>query len=110
MFLHVYRKPLRQVNRNVRCIMKIKMQKTTDLLNEAIEIAKKVLSGDIDPNKGCSMIGDINHALNWPMELSAFGMLAHEQYDHESIGITAEGCVPEILDECRKLIALSANK
>ncbi len=79
-------------------------------INEAIDIAKKILSGEIDPNKGCSLIGDINHELDWPEELSAFGLLAHEQYDHDNIGITAEGCIPEIIDECKKLIALSANK
>ena len=84
------------------------MEKTkkTDLLNDALIIAKQILSGDIDPNKGCSQIGDINHALDWPEELSVFGMLAHEQYDHENLGITAEGCIPEILNECKKLIAL----
>jgi hypothetical protein len=42
--------------------------------------------------------------LDWPDELSAFGLLAHEQYDHENIGITAEGCVPDIIEESKKLI------
>ena len=83
--------------------------KKNKLLNEAIDIAKKILSGDIDPNKGCSLIGDINHTLDWPKELSAFGLLAHDQYGHENLGFTAEGCIPEIIDECRILIALSEN-
>lgn len=63
------------------------------LFSEALDIAKKIVAGDIDPNKGCSLIGDINHALDWPEELSAFGLLAHEQHDHENLGITAEGCI-----------------
>jgi hypothetical protein len=53
------------------------------------------------------LIGDINQKLDWPDELTGFGMLAHEQYDHENIGITTESCIPEIIDECKKLIAFS---
>ena len=75
-----------------------------------INITNIILSGYIDPDKGCTFIGDINHALDWPEELSAIGMLAHEQYDHEKSGITAKGCIPEIIDECKSIIVLSPHK
>jgi len=75
------------------------------LLQQAVAIANKILDGDVQPNVGCGQIGEINRALDWPQELSAFGLLAHEQYDHENIGITAEGCIPEIIAECKALIA-----
>jgi hypothetical protein len=88
------------------------MQEFADdrLFDEAVEIAKKVLSGDIDPNKGCTLIGDINHSLDWPEELAAFGLLAHTQHEHDNLGITAEACVPEIIDECKRLIALAEKE
>ena len=75
-----------------------------ELLEQALSIAKCILNGEKDPNKGCSELGDINRVLDWPDELSAFGLLAHEQYDHENIGITAESCVPDIINECKKLV------
>ncbi len=75
------------------------------MMSEAIEIAKSIIAGDTDPNKGCSKLGEINKDLDWPKELSAFGLLSHEQYDHESIGVTAADCVPDIIDECKKLVA-----
>ncbi|MGI2142625.1 hypothetical protein RA178_09725 [Shewanella oncorhynchi] len=76
-----------------------------EMLADAVSIAKKILAGDIDPNLGCAKLGEINRDLDWPTELAAFGLLAHEQYDHENIGITVESCVPEIIDECTKLVA-----
>ncbi len=81
--------------------------KQTKLFKEALSIAKKILAGNISPNKGCELIGDINRALDWPEELSGFGLLAHEQYDHEHLGITAKNCIPDILEECKKLISLA---
>ena len=74
------------------------------MLKEALQIARDIIRGDKDPNQGCSELGDINHALDWPEELSAFGLLSHEQYDHENLGITAENCVPDIIKECKSLI------
>lgn len=76
-----------------------------EILEEAIEIAKGILSSEVDPNEGCSRIDDIGRALNWPKELLAFGLLSHEQNDHEHIGITSENCVPDIVYECQKLVA-----
>ena len=75
-------------------------------LLEAQEIARDILDGKTDSNDGCSQIGEINRELDWPDELSAFGLLAHEQYDHENIGITAESCKDEILAEARKLVEI----
>lgn len=74
------------------------------LVAQAVEIAKSILNGEKAPNYGCSELGEINRALDWPEDLAAFGLLAHEQYDHEHIGITAESCVPDIKQECEKLV------
>ena len=82
----------------------MKEMNRTEMLGKAVVIAKSILSGEKDPNLGCSELGEINRSLDWPEELAAFGLLSHEQYDHENIGITAEGCVPEIKEECEKLI------
>jgi len=76
-----------------------------ELTEKAIEVAKRILAGETDPNEGCSQLGDINRALDWPKELSVFGLLSHEQYDHEDLYITPENCVPDIIDECKKLVA-----
>jgi hypothetical protein len=76
-----------------------------ELMSEAVAIAQRIAAGEIDPNEGCGLIGEISRDLDWPNELSSFGLLAHEQHDHGNIGITAEGCVPDIIEESRKLIA-----
>jgi hypothetical protein len=34
-----------------------------------------------------------------------FVLLAHEQYDHEHLGMTAESLRPEIIEACRELLA-----
>lgn len=75
------------------------------MMAEAFKIAESIISGETDPNEGCSKLGEINRDLDWPTELAALGLLSHEQYDHENIGITAESCVPDIIDECKKLVA-----
>lgn len=80
-----------------------------ELLQEAVSIAQKILSGELQPNAGCTLIGDINRELDWPPELGSLGLLAHDQTGHEHIGITAESCVPEIIDECRKLVAYAPS-
>lgn len=67
-------------------------------------IAQRILDGAVDPNSGCAEIGVINQSLQWPDELSVFGLLAHEQCGHEKIGITAAGCIPDIVAEARKLL------
>lgn len=82
----------------------MKESEKQELISEAVGIAKSIIAGDTDPNKGSAKLGDLNKVLDWPKELSAFGLLSHEQYDHENIGITAESCIPEIVDECKKLV------
>jgi len=76
-----------------------------EMLEESIGIAKGILAGEVDPNEGCSRIDGIARALKWPRELSTLALLSHEQNDHEHIGITAENCVPDIVDACKKLVA-----
>jgi len=78
------------------------------LTSRALEVARGIMDGSINPNIGCSELGDICHVLDYPSNLTAFNLLAHEQHDHESIGITAESCVPDILKECENLLSSSA--
>lgn len=80
-----------------------------ELFREAVAIAQKILGGELQPDAGCALIGDINRELDWPPELGGLGLLAHNQTGHDHIGINAESCVPEILDECRKLVAYAAK-
>ena len=69
-------------------------------------IASQILSGKIQPNEGCYLIGEINHYLGWTDELSDFGSLAHDQTGHENIGITSESVVPEIISAAKELLKL----
>ena len=50
------------------------------------------------------MIGEICEALDWPSDLAMFHFLAHEQYDHEHLGVTTENITPAILDAARELV------
>ncbi|MDR7132827.1 hypothetical protein J2X06_000011 [Lysobacter niastensis] len=74
-------------------------------MEDAVRVARQVLSGEMDPNLGCGLIAGIGEKLNYPTELGMFLLLGHEQYDHEGLGITAESCVPDILEACRELLA-----
>jgi|GEM_PF-1829041 len=66
-------------------------------------IAKSIIEGRTDPNVGCTMIGEINHELDWPKELGVLGLLAHEQTGHENLGITAQNIRLAILEEAERL-------
>ena len=81
-----------------------------EMLKEAVDIAQRILAKELPPNEGCAQIGYINHALGWPDVLGPFGLLAHDQYDHEHLGITAENCIPDILSECQKLVLREEQK
>lgn len=75
-----------------------------ELLDNAVSIARRIVSGDIDPNEGCDLIGQINAELGWPDELTGFGALAHDQHGHEHLGVYAKDCVSEIIEESKELI------
>ena len=77
-------------------------------MEDAVRVASEVLAGDMDPNLGCGLIAGIGRKLKYPSELAAFLLLDHEQYGHEGLGITAESCVPAILEACRELLTNSA--
>ena len=62
----------------------------------AKKIAANILSGEKDINDGCSELCEISRELNSPEYLSIFELLAHEQYDHESLGINKNNIQPEI--------------
>ena len=70
----------------------------------AKHIAENIISERINANAGCNKIAKINRELDWPKELSGFGMLAHEQTDHEYLGITAESLRESIIEEARNLV------
>ena len=75
-----------------------------ELFAQAVEIARRIVAGEVAPNAGCAEIGRINDELIWPEGLGALGLLAHEQTGHEHLGMTAEKCVPDIMEEARKLV------
>jgi hypothetical protein len=68
------------------------------------EIARRVIAGRVNPNDACTLLAEVSESLRGPKELSAFEILAHEQYGHEHLGFTAESCAEEILIECRRLV------
>jgi hypothetical protein len=78
---------------------------TFESMDDAVRVAREVLAGKMDPNLGCGLIAE---KINFPSSLSIFLLLGHEQYGHEDLGITAESCVPEILEACRELVAAQA--
>lgn len=69
-------------------------------------IAGQIVAGEIQPNVGCAKIGEINQYLDWPEELSSFGLLSHDQTGHEYIGITSESVIPEIINAAKELLKL----
>lgn len=40
-------------------------------------IADQIATGEIHPNQGCAIIGEINHILDWPEELSKHLVFFH---------------------------------
>ena len=68
-------------------------------------IAQEIINGSWDVNTGCSILADISMRFDSPEELSIFELLAHEQYDHENIGITSENIKPEIIEAAKKLLS-----
>ena len=71
---------------------------------EAMDIAKEILNNKTDPNLGCGLISEISQNNNSPDSLQIFELLAHEQYEHEHIGITSENTKSQIIEECEALI------
>ncbi|MGX5730603.1 hypothetical protein ACWKWK_08715 [Pseudoxanthomonas beigongshangi] len=67
-------------------------------MDDALRVARQVLAGEIDPNLGCGLIAGVGEKLRFPDALDTFFLLDHEQYGHEDLGITAESCVPDILE------------
>lgn len=76
-----------------------------DSIRKARKLAAAVLAGQIEPNLGCGLIAEVAERLNHPSALLDFVHLAHLQEDHESLGYTAENCVPDILQACKALAA-----
>ncbi len=48
-------------------------------LQDAVNVAKQVIVGDMDPSLGCGLISAICANLSYPSELSVFVMFDHEQ-------------------------------
>jgi len=70
----------------------------------AKKVAAKMIAGEKDINEGCSELSEISRELDSPGTLSVFELLAHEQYDHENIGINSENIKPSILEEASRLV------
>jgi len=71
---------------------------------EAIRVAKGIISKEINPNNGCAQLSELSQENNSPDELQIFELLAHEQYGHEHIGITAEDTALQITEECENFV------
>ena len=67
-----------------------------EMMKQALEIANSIIKGEINTNKGCSELGELNRDYDWPEELSIFGLLSHEQYDHENLDIWGQSKNSEI--------------
>ena len=79
--------------------------KRYETVDDARSVAEAVLAGSIGPNTGCALIASIAAKLNYPPALEPFAAIAHDQEGHEAFGITAEGCIDDIVQACRHLIA-----
>jgi hypothetical protein len=76
---------------------------------EAVEIARAILDGTTNPNRGCTLIASLCVRDGLCDELMDFYCLDHDQYGHEEWGFTAENTVPDILEACRRLVAKPPN-
>ena len=68
------------------------------------DIAEKIINKEIDINLGCSVLSEISQKSGSPQNLAVFELLAHEQSNHENIGITNNNIQPSIIKEARILI------
>ncbi|MCP5077245.1 MAG: hypothetical protein GY951_04215 [Psychromonas sp.] len=85
--------------------LKYPLPSKSEMLNYiARTVAKQIVEGEKDINESCSKLCEISRELNSPKDLSVFELLAHEQYDHENIGINAENIQPEIVKEAARLV------
>ena len=73
-------------------------------MQKARKIAMDILDNKINPNKGCAQISEIAISLDWPSKLIDFTLIAHEQTDHEHLGITLENVQPDIIKAAKKLL------
>jgi hypothetical protein len=69
-----------------------------------VKIARDIINNNLDANEGCEMLSSVSIELEHPEELIAFNLLAHEQSDHENIGIFPKDLIPEIKSEAELLI------
>lgn len=74
-------------------------------IDDAKNLAREILAGSLSPNKGCALIASIAQKLGYPHALDFFPALAHDQEGHEAFGITAEGCISDIVLACQKLVS-----
>lgn len=75
-----------------------------DITKKAVGVAKEILEEKVSPNDGCALLSELSQNNNSPENLQIFELLAHEQYGHEHIGITAENTKPQIIEECKLLV------
>jgi len=80
-----------------------------ETVEDARSVAADVLAGSTDPNTGCALIASIAAKLNFPPALETFVAISHDQEGHEDFGITAESCIDDIVQACRRLIAVRSR-
>lgn len=75
-------------------------------LDEAKDIARQVLDGELNPNDGCEKLSALCLRTGWPSELTGFYALAHEQTGHEEFGFNKANTAPLIIEECHRLLGV----
>ena len=89
----------------LECVLIAKQIETMEISWQigCAEIARRTLAGRVSPNEICTLLSEISVSLDSPDDLSIFELIAHEQYGHEGLGITAASCIPDIMSECERL-------
>ena len=83
---------------------------TQQLLHKALEIARRIVDGEMNPNDGCTELSDISIQIDGGYHLGIFELLSHDQYGHESLGFDAKNTTPEIIQECQNLLSTHSHK
>jgi hypothetical protein len=76
-----------------------------ETMKDSTRVAREVLTGTMDPQLGCGLIGGIGEKLNHHPALMEFIHIAHllEGPGHEGFSL-----LPDIMVACRKLAAVQA--
>jgi hypothetical protein len=83
--------------------------RSLSLLDGCVEIARRIIAGRVNPNDACALLAEVSQSLSSPDEIWVFEVLAHEQYGHEHLGMTAESSAADIVNECHRLVSFRSG-